>query len=217
MELFIDLVKDLGTDQKYKRKWLVRCNFCKKEYIALANNIKHRGRSVCTECSPKLVYKDKYHDTKHPLYITWSLLLRRVDNTSIRKSERDQKYYDGISVCEEWKVFKTFKDWAESNGYKKGLSIDRIDTTKGYEPSNCRWVNQSVQNANRKHNSKSSTQYSGIVLSGRPNQPYLVRVIFEGKTYLQKRVKTLQEAISIRNTCIMENNLPHPIQEYKGD
>ena len=34
----------------------------------------------------------------------------------------------GISVCGEWKnSFETFYEWAISNGYQDGLSLDRID------------------------------------------------------------------------------------------
>ena len=29
------------------------------------------------------------------------------------------------------------------NGYVEGLSIDRIDETRGYRPDNCRWLTKS--------------------------------------------------------------------------
>jgi len=47
----------------------------------------------------------------------------------------------GIIVCKEWKnSYLNFKKWAVSNGYKDGLSIDRIDNDKGYSPINCQWI-----------------------------------------------------------------------------
>jgi len=57
----------------------------------------------------------------------------------------------GIKVCEEWQDFRTFTEWALSNGYQPGLSIDRENTNSGYEPSNCRWatVLQQARNARR--------------------------------------------------------------------
>lgn len=56
----------------------------------------------------------------------------------------------GIKVCKEWDNSDNFVIWSLEQGYiyypdkKKGdqLSIDRIDPTKDYEPSNCRWIPQ---------------------------------------------------------------------------
>src|SRR6266478_5630514 len=49
----------------------------------------------------------------------------------------------GITVCEEWLADRgSFFAWAQANGYREGLQIDRIDGTKGYAPDNCRWVSQ---------------------------------------------------------------------------
>jgi hypothetical protein len=46
----------------------------------------------------------------------------------------------GVTVCQEWRDFPGFHAWAFTSGYREGLSIDRIDPDKGYEPGNCRWV-----------------------------------------------------------------------------
>ena len=45
----------------------------------------------------------------------------------------------GIKVCPEWHDRENFRKWALENGYKKGLHLDRIDTTKDYTPDNCIW------------------------------------------------------------------------------
>lgn len=62
------------------------------------------------------------------------------------------KYWGGkgIKVCEQWNDFITFRDWALSSGYKKNLTLDRIDGDKNYEPSNCRWATPAEQNRNHK-------------------------------------------------------------------
>lgn len=39
----------------------------------------------------------------------------------------------------------------QRNTVKKNTTLDRIDGTKGYELSNCRWATYSVQNTNKKH------------------------------------------------------------------
>jgi hypothetical protein len=40
-----------------------------------------------------------------------------------------------------------------NNGYKEGLSIDRINSSKNYEPSNCRWItlSKNVAYANKEN------------------------------------------------------------------
>lgn len=59
----------------------------------------------------------------------------------------------GISVCDEWRNnFEAYYDWVIKNGYKKGLSVDRIDNNGDYEPSNCRIATQKEQSNNTSRN-----------------------------------------------------------------
>ena len=63
-------------------------------------------------------------------------------------------------MCEEWlNDYSSFKEWAMMNGYKKGLTIDRIDINGNYEPNNCRWVDMKAQQRNRGNNVK--VKYKG--------------------------------------------------------
>jgi hypothetical protein len=58
----------------------------------------------------------------------------------------------GITVCDEWREYPTFKSWASREGYRKGLTIDRVNGDLGYVPENCLWVSQKDQQRNRVNN-----------------------------------------------------------------
>ena len=91
-------------------------------------------------------YKHGGKGTK--LYEVWCSMKRRCELPSVQSYKR----YGGrgISVCEKWKEsFVEFRDWAYKNGYKDGLSVDRIDNDGNYEPSNCRWVTMKEQANNQ--------------------------------------------------------------------
>ncbi len=84
------------------------------------------------------------------IYGVWHGMNERCFNTRCKA----YKNYGakGVVVCDEWKEFIPFYKWAMANGYKEGLTIDRIDSNGNYEPSNCRWVDRFVQNSNTSKN-----------------------------------------------------------------
>lgn len=83
------------------------------------------------------------------LFNIWETMKNRCENP------KREKYKDygarGIKVCDEWKKASAFVEWALSNGYRKGLQLDRIDNNSDYSPQNCRWVTPKENSRNRRN------------------------------------------------------------------
>ena len=106
-----------------------------------------------------MLYNLKHGMSNSRLYRTWESMKARC----CRKTSGPYKRYGGrgITVCDEWKSsFIIFRNWALANGYAEGLSLDRIDPSGNYEPSNCRWVTMKVQENNRSNNTQ--IEYKGV-------------------------------------------------------
>ena len=82
-----------------------------------------------------------------PLYGVWTMMKQRCTNPKCRS----YKWYGakGIKVCPEWSDVKKFYEWAISNGYKNGLTIERININDDYSPDNCKWIPLVEQASNR--------------------------------------------------------------------
>lgn len=143
--------------------WKCRCE-CGNEIVLCQTYIKS-GKASCgcvrREKARKQMTKHGCHDSK--LYNVWNSIKSRCLNPNVKCYER----YGGrgITICDEWKNFSKFMEWACENGYKENadLSIDRIDNNGNYEPSNCRWVDRYTQANNKRNNHK--IIYQGELLS----------------------------------------------------
>lgn len=92
------------------------------------------------------------HVSADDLYITYIAMHERCE----RETHISYKNYGarGVTVCDEWSGkdgFFNFRKWANESGWIKGLTLDRRDNDRGYEPSNCKWSTKSEQNNNKRN------------------------------------------------------------------
>lgn len=94
--------------------------------------------------------REVHGDSYTSLYSVWTSMRNRC---SLPSDTNYQRYGAvGISVCPDWqKSYLLFRAWARANGYQPG-TLDRINGTGNYEPSNCRWVTSKQQNRNIRTN-----------------------------------------------------------------
>lgn len=84
---------------------------------------------------------------KHPIYGLRYGMMTRCYNAKSKPSDFKHYQSKGIQVCDQWRNNpQSFYEWCLSNGWEKGLVIDRIDPDKNYEPSNCRFLTAAQNN-----------------------------------------------------------------------
>lgn len=155
----------------------------------------------------------KHGGSSENLYRRWQDMKQRCFNPHCRNYE----HYGarGITVCPEWAgsdCFPAFRDWALANGYKRELSLDRIDNNGNYGPNNCRWVSVRLQNINKRPPRPNTTGFIGVFrhVSG---VGYYGIVRKNGKAYYTGYSKKIIEAVKMRNKFIISHNFENKLNE----
>lgn len=119
------------------------------------------GRTKSCGCLLKENKKSTHGEIHTRLYRIWGNMCNRCSNPNNPVWNR----YGGrgITVCDEWKSYECFSAWAKTSGYTDDLTIGRIDNNDGYNPLNCRWVDDFVQANNKRNNHL--IEYDGKIMT----------------------------------------------------
>jgi len=135
----------------FRKYALFECSICKK-HISIRRD-KGLKQVSCKSCVGKQNTTHGHSDK--PYYNVWQAMIQRCTNPN------NKKYHiyggKGITVQESWLTFEGF--WKDNEPlYQDGLTIDRKDSSKGYNVENVRWI-PSKQNSSETAKRKSVIQY----------------------------------------------------------
>lgn len=196
-------------DKYYAKYWVCSCQ-CGNTTIVNQQKLKSGHTKSCgcinKENPPRLIDGR----SKELLYKVYYEIRNRCLNES---SDGYYKYGKlGITICNDWlDSYDSFKNWAVNAGYRKGLSIDRIDVYGNYEPNNCRWVNLSVQSLNKRVWSK--TPYISF---NNHKQLWVARITNNGIRLEVSKSKDINTVISELLGYVQNNNLEEQIKVLKN-
>lgn len=157
---------DVFYDESNKRKMAnTECIYCQ--------NVKNMRLSdfiggVAVSCKCRAI---KHGMNRTKIYSVYANIKYRCYNSN--HHEFHNYGGKGIKVCDEWlgtDGFSNFYEWALQNGYKEGLTIDRIISSGNYEPNNCQWITRSENtikaNKTQQHRKANKGTYYGINSDG---------------------------------------------------
>lgn len=181
-----------GNTNAGKAKWLCVCECGTEREVCGASLL--RGVSVSCGCHQKEVVTKM--NIKHGMvgtteYGSWQNMMNRCYN----KSGQNWELYGGrgIKVCDRWHDFSNFyEDMGQKPDGKN--SIDRIDVNGDYEPSNCRWADQTEQMNNMRRNRIETYKGESMTVSQLARKYGIKPSVLSGR--LNRYNKTIEEALA---------------------
>lgn len=135
-------------------------------------------------------------NSKNKLYVRWLELRRRC-----RTPRQDSYKRKDIWWSSYFDDYENFRIWSLNSGFKEGLSLDRIDNSKGYSSENCIWTDRTTQqyNQHKKVMKNLTSRYRGVSLDKR-------RGMWRARIYIQKKETMIGYFNKEEDAAIAYNN-----------
>jgi hypothetical protein len=118
-----------------RKSWVCVCD-CGSTVVKAQADLR-RGDTASCGCLRKelqILRNTTHGQTNTPAYTKWRSMWTRI----YEKHKTKNRCYKNISICKRWEKFENFL--ADMGPPPEGYSLDRIDSSRGYCKSNCRWV-----------------------------------------------------------------------------
>lgn len=179
-----------GSNHQAQATWLCRCE-CGAETTVSGADLRKGDYSSCGCKSNKVIHGCARKSGRSSEYGAWGDMIQRCYNP--KASNYPDYGGRGIAVCDRWR-HDAAAFLADMGPRPPRHSLDRIDVNGHYEPGNCRWTEQDIQNHNKRP--ASNTGVLGVTRDKASG-----RYQWSAKRYGKRLVgysKTLSEAIAAR-------------------
>lgn len=144
--------------------WSLKCD-CGSVIVAMTSNLTKGKHQSCGCKRGELIASHYPGDTHKPEYRVYRQMLDRC----YLETAPNFRWYGGkgVTVCDRWHLGtndKTgFQAFMEDMGDRpEGLTLDREDPNKPYEPNNCRWATWTEQALNKREHHLSSFERAAL-------------------------------------------------------
>lgn len=183
-----------------------KCKTCDMPFEASIEMVRQGFSLHCCTC------KEALQQSLNKQYPRLVSILANMKTRCYNQNTEVFKNYGaaGIDICDEWYTStENFILWALANSYQDDLTIDRIENSKGYNPSNCRWVTKEVQARNtRQLMSTNTSGYRGVSWNNAANK-WQADIRVKGKTIYLGVYMTKEDAAKAYDTYILQHQLEH--------